>query len=362
MHSLWMEALLINSEATSAPDLRIEKLSAANAEAIPDFVYRIFGYSYTHAWLYEPQQIKSFIEEDSQSGFVCVGADGSIKALLLLTYSFPSREILEIAELLIDPDLGQPGGGYVLKQFIEALQAELWHRADNCGLRTVISLEVTEHQLTQRLSHHMGFFTAGVFLGYTPGWQRQLRTTPEQRLTEGTGLHAAGEEGGRRTMVVSARPFRSKTPPQTLTLPSRFEDLIKKIYKDFRLAHEFIRPQRRGGDGRFESSVDFIRGRAVIEVREMGETTPDLLLERLQHFRNGFVDLVHFVLPLSGDDIDCAVERLSGAGCVFGAVLPQYRDCPVFVMQSVNRAALAPIPRGVLSTRAAEILGDILPG
>src|SRR6185312_2170900 len=131
MHSLWMEALLINSEATSAPDLRIEKLSAANAEAIPDFVYRIFGYSYTHAWLYEPQQIKSFIEEDSQSGFVCVGADGSIKALLLLTYSFPSREILEIAELLIDPDLGQPGGGYVLKQFIEALQAELWHRADN---------------------------------------------------------------------------------------------------------------------------------------------------------------------------------------------------------------------------------------
>jgi hypothetical protein len=356
-----MEALLINSAATNAPDLQIEKLSAANAEAIPDFVYRIFGYSYTHAWLYEPQQIRNFIEEDSQAGFVCVGGNGSVKALLLLTYSFPSREMLEIAELLVDPDVGQLGGGYVLKQFIDALQAELWHRADNCGLRTVMSLEVTEHQLTQRLSHHMGFFTAGVYLGYIPGWQRQLRTTPEQRLAGGKSLHTAGVEGGRRTMVVSARPFRSKTPPQRLTLPSRFEKLVRKIYKEFRLAHEFIRPQRRPGAGQFESSLDFIRGRAVIEVREVGESTPDILLERLQHFRNGFIDLVHFVLPLSGDDIDCTVDRLSEAGCVFGAVLPQYRDCPVFVMQSVNRAALAPIPSGVLSPRAAEILANILP-
>lgn len=341
--------------------MRIEKLSAASADAIPDFVYRIFGYSYTHAWLYEPQQIRNFIEEDSQTGFVCVSADGSVKALLLLAYSFPSREMLEIAELLIDPDIGQLGGGYVLKQFVEALQAELWSRADSRGLRTVMSLEVTEHQLTQRLSNHMGFFTAGVYLGYIPGWQRQLRTTPEQRLTGGgTGLHSAGDEGGRRTMVVSARPFRSKTPPQRLTLPSRFEGLVRKIYKDFRLAHEFVPPRQRPGAGRFESSVDFIRGRAVIEICEMGAETPDLLLERLQHFRNGFIDLVHFVLPLSGDDIDGAVERLSVAGCVFGAVLPQYRDCPVFVMQSVNRAALAPIPRGVLSPRAAEILADIL--
>jgi hypothetical protein len=224
-----------------------------------------------------------------------------------------------------------------------------------------MSLEVTEHQLTQRLSHHMGFFTAGVYLGYIPGWQRQLRTTPEQRLAGGKSLHTAGVEGGRRTMVVSARPFRSKTPPQRLTLPSRFEKLVRKIYKEFRLAHEFIRPQRRPGAGQFESSLDFIRGRAVIEVREVGESTPDILLERLQHFRNGFIDLVHFVLPLSGDDIDCTVDRLSEAGCVFGAVLPQYRDCPVFVMQSVNRAALAPIPSGVLSPRAAEILANILP-
>lgn len=342
--------------------MRIETLSAANAEGIPDFIYRIFGYSYTHSWLYNPRQIRNFVEDDSQTGFVCVAADGSVKALLLMAYSFPSRQILEIAELLIDSDLGQLGGGYVLRQFIETLQAELWRRADNCGLRTVMSLEVTEHQLTQRLSQHMGFFTAGVFLGYTPGWQRQLRTTPEQRLTEGTGLHAAGQEGGRRTMVVSARPFRSKTPPQTLTLPSRFEELVRQIYKDFRLAHEFVRPRQPSGTGRVESSVDFIHGRAVIEVREIGTDTPDLLLERLHHFRNGFIDLVHFVLPLSGDDIDCAVERLSAAGCVFGAVLPQYHDCPVLVMQSVNRATLAPIPRGVLSPRAAEILAKILPG
>lgn len=356
------EVLPINSAATNAPDLRVERLSAANAAAVPDFIYRIFGYSYTHSWLYERREIKNLVEEDSQTGFVCVTADGSVKALLLLAYSFPSRAILEIAEVLIDPDVGQLAGGYVLKQFIDALQAELWRRADNCGLRTVMSLEVTEHQLTQRLSHHMGFFTAGVFLGYTPGWQRQLRTTPEQRLAGGMSAHAAGEEGGRRTMVVSARPFRSKTPPQRLTLPSRFEGLVRQIYKDFRLTHEFVRPQPRAGAGRFESSVDFIRGRAVIEVHEMGADTPDLLLERLQHFRNGFVDLVHFVLPLSGDDIDGAVERLSAAGCVFGAVLPQYRDCPVFVMQSVNRAVLAPIPRGVLSPRAAEILAGILPG
>jgi hypothetical protein len=350
---------------------RVEKISQQTAGAIPDFIYRIFGYSYTQSDFYDAEKVRARVAGGSLLGFLCLDSEGIARSLLTLEYSFPSRRVIEIAELLIDPDLSESASGKIMQQLLALLKQEIMSLAEQ-GLRTAVSLEVTEHQLTQRLSRYMGFFNAGVYLGYIPGWQRKLRATPQDRTDapaeQRRAFTPAGdnpsrrtpENRGRQTLVVSARPIRTRTPPQELSIPSRFEALIREIYTEFRLTFSTVQATAPVGKGRIASSMDFARGRAIVEVHEVGDDTGDALRERLRHFRSGFVDLVQFVLPLSGYDLDPVVEMLTKEGCSFAAVLPQYRESPVLVMQSINRSVLAPIPNGVFSPRGNRILAELL--
>jgi hypothetical protein len=329
---------------------QVVPISPDNTPGIPDFIYRMFGYSYTDTRIYDHTQIL-----DSYHGFVCLSPSGSVHGVLLLAFSLPGRRVVELSELWLDPELSESASGNVLKQFLDALRQELAMLADQHGLRAAFAMEVTEHQLTQRLSHKMGFITAGVYLGYIPGWQRQLRTRPGQRSPVAPIEH---DRTLRRTMTVSARPFRTKTPLQTVTLPDRFEALIREIYKDFRLAVEYVPATPPQASGKLKSRVDFMRGIATIVVQETGPDTPDVLVDMLRHYRNGFVDLIHIILPLAGD-INSVVERMVEAGCGFASLLPQYGEGPVLVMQSISRELLGPVPQGVVSPRAARILADL---
>src|ERR1700753_3179188 len=160
---------------------RVVPISADNTRGLPGFIYRMFGYTYTAASISDHSQIL-----DRYSGFVCVSPSGSVHGVLLLSFGLPGRRIVEIGELLLDADLSAAASGNILKEFLGALRQELSMLADQQGLRAAYSLEVTEHQLTQRLSQKMGFVVAGVYLGYVPGWQRQLRTLPGQRMGAST--------------------------------------------------------------------------------------------------------------------------------------------------------------------------------
>jgi hypothetical protein len=340
---------------------RIERASQQNSHALAELFYKIFGYTYINPEFYDRDKMLRHENEGTYQTFVCLGPDNVALGMIVLDFSFPSPRIIEIAEILIDPDVCAASSGQILKQLIQVLRPHLISLADNRGLRTVVSVEVTEHSLSQRLSQEMGFMTAGVYLGYCPGWQRQLRTPPGERIYPCSGTKLTSPSG-RRTMIVSARPFRSKTPPQQLSVPARFEELIHEIYKEYRLQFEFVPPASVTGAGRVDAFVDFGRGRAVVEVRQTGEDTADSLLRYLQRFHSGFLELVHIILPLSGDHLDPIVEALTAAGVGFAAVLPDYREGPVLIMQSIDRKCLAPIPQGVFSERARRIIADLTGG
>lgn len=340
---------------SEGPRFRIESVSEQTAAAVADLFYKVFGYTYTYTDLYDPAEILARERDGSYTVFVCTGRDGSVPGVLQLTYSLPSPRILEIGEILVDPELDASESGQVLKLMVHRLSHELRHVADNKGVRTILSLEVTEHRLTQRLSLEMGFMTGGIFLGYTPGWQRQLRATPRERDRAPAGFRTGPAADGRRSMVISVRPFRSKTPLQKFSVPTRFEDVIREIYVDYRLHHEIVPATRAVGSGTLTTEIDFRRERAIVEVQRVGKDTPDAVLRQLRHFNLGFIDLVQFVLPLSAVDLEPAVEALTTAGAKFAAVLPDYRDGPVLVMQIIDPALVAPLPQDVLSPRAARI-------
>jgi hypothetical protein len=337
--------------------LHIEAFTPPLAARIPRFVYKIFGYSNPDVRLYSAEAVVQDVATGRRDLLVCTDSQGEIRGIIDITYSFPSPHIAEINELLIDPELPPDAGGSALKLLLEAFQVRIRFLADTRSLRSLVSLEVTEHQLTQRLAQQMGFTTAGVFLGQSPGWQRLLKSPPLQR-------HAAVENIAespslRRNMVVSVRPFRTRTPPQILSVPARYEGLIREIYTDFRVRFEFAQSPAPAGETVIHSEIDHRRRLAVVEIVRAGSGAADAVLERLRHFRRGFLDVVRLVLPLAGVDIGEITERLVEEGCGFAAVFPQYRESPVLVLQHVDKETLAPVESGVLTRRATRLLESL---
>lgn len=337
--------------AALAPDL---------LDRVPGFFCRVFGYTYSDERVYDPVQLREDILAGKRELLIATGDDGAIRGLMDLTFTLPSRRIGEIGELLIDPEAGEAGGGRMLKMLIELFKKRMRALCEERDLRTMYSLEVTEHQLTQRLAKEVGFVTGGVYLGHVPGWQRQLKSPPTQRALRLQSGVAAGRKGGRRSMVVAVRPIRTRTPLQTICLPERYDSLIREIYADYRLACEFTGGRAPHGDTTVTCRVDFQRSIALVEATSIGADAADVLIGKLEHYRSGFVEVVRIILPLSETAIGDVVERLVEAGCGYAAVLPQYRELPVLILQSLDASKLAPIEQGVLSPRAARIVGDLL--
>lgn len=345
-------------------DLRIDGLTPVLAEGLPDFVYKTFGYSYEDQAVYDVPRILDKVTHGKEDVLVCSDADGVIRGTVSLDFCFPTRQIAEIKKLMIDPDVDPTVSGQALKLLLQALRNRVRAHSDERGLRTVISLEVTDHQLSQRLVRDMGFTTAGLYLGEAPACQNQLKSLPPQRTVlpgENSRLPRSPESGsGRNTHVVSARPLRSRTPPQSLSVPDRFADLIREIYVDFRLQFEFAPAIKAEGETIVKSAINLGGRAATVEIRKLGADAERVALERLDHFRNGFIEAIRFLLPLSGTDTGPVVERLVEAGCGFAAVLPQFGEAPVLVLQSVDPEKLAPVERGLLSPRASRILAQLL--
>lgn len=333
--------------------LQVAPVSAENAERIAEFVYNIFGYSYPDTRLYTPARLVQEL-----SGFVCLGPTGKVYGLVIFYFDFPSRRLVEIGGLMVDPLLGESAGGQVLKALMEALAPGIKTLTDEHGLRAALNMNVTEHQLAQRLSERMGFVTAGFYLGYIPRHNYRFRTTPHERTASRAPVGEAS--GGRKSLTISVRPIRSKTPPHTVCLPDRYEALAREIYDDFRLAVTYQAAVEPEGPGRVEAKLDFTYAIANLIVREVGTETIEALVKYVEHYRSGFVELIHIFLPLSGANIDPVVEFFAARGFTFAAILPQYVDGPVLVLQSIDRALLAPISPAAFDPRAARILACAL--
>ena len=90
------------------------------------------------------------------------------------------------------------------------------------------------------------------------------------------------------------------------------------------------------GRSRVVTDLDLRRSLAVVELTQVGTDAADVLLDRLVHFRDGMVDLIHFVLPLSGPSVEEVTDILVESGCRYAALLPFYRGYDVLMLQYTN--------------------------
>jgi hypothetical protein len=318
--------------------LELRLLDEAVVHSAIDLIQRQYGYTSLYDWVYDPERILAVAHADDNRFFVGVDAKGVVRATVAIRFCYPEKTVAELGLLFIDSMLSQTVGGLFLKQLAPEIRAFSTEMYKKVGLRALVSSVVTVHPVSQRLNHQIGFTPTGIYLGLIPTWAD--RDLPGQ-INRYTGLRGYSPTMDdyrlRRAEILYCRPiYRAVIPPHLVSLPEPFAPLLRDIYA--RMELKFIEQPCYPAQGQtiLEERLHTHSSRVVLEVRQVGDDVIQRVLERVDHFCKGLIDLVHIVLPLSGADIAPCIQALLARGACYAALLPSYRQSDCIALQLLN--------------------------
>lgn len=338
----------------------VVECKSETAVLVPPLCYRVFGYTYFDPTMYDSAAVAAALDGGRMVAFVAIDRGGDARAMVALRFRFPTLHLAEVGPLLIDPAVPAPLSGHLLRALIEAVSTRVRTLAGEGGLRGLVSLESTWHQLTQRLVHQLGFVTTGLFLAWQPSWGERVRLAPHERAAAGTWAGRSRRAAHRRTETVSVRAFPTRCRPYGVAPPHRFRATLRMVYDELGLPVTFVPSSPAHGESAVSTAVDAGCSRAVVELSHHGADARDVVLDHLAHYRGGMVDVIHFLLPLSATGIDGPVEALLQAGCRYGALLPFYRGHDVLALQYLNHVEAWHSGPPLFSPRARRLWAEVI--
>lgn len=321
--------------STPNHQMQIIEVTPATATLIPPLVSRVYGSSHTDTILYDPAAIAWCITSGERKLFLGLDSSGNAQGMLALSYSLPSRAVAEVGLLLVDPALSAEASGWLLCGLMQAVIIKSRQMARENGLRCLISLEVTSHKLSQRLAQQARFTATGIYLGITPCGTEQPRFMPNDR-SRCASASRQPEDRIRRSETLSVRPFPSMIVPCTVALPHRFETVLVTLYQALKIPILTVPAALPSNNTIASESFSQRRNKALIEVTHVGSDAPDVLLNRLRHYCEQAVELIHVMLPISHVNLDPTVEALLAAEFQYAGLIPMFREHDVLVLQYLN--------------------------
>ena len=280
-------------------------MEPADALEITKTVYRTYGYSYSHDYIYYPEKI------------IALNASGEVHSALAVT---EHNEVIGHCALSLwrdNPLIAELGQGVVIPKYrfqgcFAQLTEYLIGAARSRGLKGVFSEAVTVHPFSQKTALQHGLKECAFFsclLAATVDF-KGLERTPSAR-------------GG---MLVQ---FKYLAPPTARPVypPLRHADMLRAIYANLDPA-SVLRMRAFPEDAMMEAesvykinlirSLNFARIRidryGTNIVRDIRLTLRDLCLQRW--------DVIHLVLNLSDPQTSRFCDRFEDLGFFFAGILP----------------------------------------
>ncbi len=342
------EAPAAEDGGNEAAACRVRRLDPAEAHAIPQVVYRAYGYSYPHDYLYQPEKIAALNLSGEVISAVAVAASGRIVGHCSLKRWEENPAIAEIAQGVVAPRFRSRGCFSNLTAFlIQAARAE--------GLSALFGETVTVHPYSQQTALQHGFRDCGVLLGMVPA------------VTEFKGI--GPRPAGRGSMVLQHLWLRD--PPAAVVYPPpAHRAMIAAVYAHLGLTagarRELGAPaggaQRDRPDEatrmtvRLSPPMSFAR----IRIERFGPEAADAVRRRLKGLCREKWEVIHLVLALSDPETARWCARFEELGFFFAGLLPLgLNGEDALILQYLNNIGIAYDDIRTASPFAAELLAYI---
>lgn len=334
-----------------------------DVENILQLTYKVHGYTLIDSWMYDPTTLQLYIQSGRIKYFLATDDTQTAVAMVSIFYPDPKNfKYGIIGTLFTDPKIRNINSGILLNSLIRYLVKSVDLMAENDGLEHVICYIATVHQHTQRLIKAIDKIfpcvTVGLYIDWAPAWSDIERSNEMSVLKHRQNLNITPKIFiKRRSNLVTVRHYKKNIDPYIISIPKAFQTIATKIYNQLKIPVIFANNQEYYKKSEIETHLQHHRNSVIVEVLKISSDTIDILLDKLNHFKNGLLHVIHFAIPLRQGGSALCIEKLIERGCKFAAILPFYkgRDDDMLILQYLDHIQHDLLKNQLYSIEAKQI-------
>ena len=306
-------------------------LDASTASLVPDFIYKLFGYTFPHPSFYDEEELLASHAAGGYYSVLGLGEDFKVISIMVMVLGFPSPSLGFMDLIATDSQAAPLDRACAISKSMAVMISAVQRLSKEHGLKALVSTETTIHMKSQRMMDRSSFFKpSGLFLGWMPGWSELSKLSSSDAI----------DVRPRRNSTVSVFQLKTRSPNAALHyFPSRFAHLLRLIYSslDRQVQERHLKAEMGASPTEAHCSLDHLRSYAIINVPKLGPDCCDVVGAFLERFCSGFVQLIHIAISLTEPRNELLTEFLISRGCRYGALLPQYfPQSDALILQRIN--------------------------
>ena len=333
--------------ALSADQLkcRVRQMKPTDAAEVSKTIYKTYGYTYPHDYVYYPEEIIALNESGRIFSAVAIAGDREIAGYGVFQIWQENSQIVEMAQGVVKPEFRSIGCFRNITQY-------LLDQAKSRGLKGAFGEAVTNHTVSQHTVHGFGFRDCGLRLGLVP---------PNTLFK--------GMNGKIPYRVSNLVQFLYLQPPPALSIeiyaPPHHKDIIAALYKELGVRPEIKKALPAKTKKAAATSIVKIKqiasmSYARIIIDRYGQNIVDELKTSVKELCLSKTEIVNLFLNLSDPLVCTYTQQFEKLGFFFAGILPGgFTDGDALILQYLNNVPIDYDAIQVKSATAKKLLAYV---
>ena len=321
---------------------RVRQMKPDDAAEVSKTIYKTYGYTYPHDYVYYPEKIIALNESGQVFSAVAIAGDKEIAGYGVFKIWQENPQIVEMAQGVVKPEFRSLGCFRNITQF-------LLDQAKSRGIKGAFGEAVTNHTISQHTVHGFGFRDCGLRLGLIP---------PKTLFK---GMH--GKIPYRGSMLVQFL-YLQVPPARALKIyaPHHHKNMLAALYKELGVRPHIKQALPAKTKKAAATSIVKIWQVASMSYARMiidryGRNIVDELRNKVKEICLEKTEIVNLFLNLSDALTGTYAAQFEKLGFFFAGILPGgFRDGDALILQYLNNV---PIDYDAIQVKSA-IAGKLL--
>jgi serine/threonine-protein kinase RsbW len=315
---------------------RVRRMKPDDAAEVSKTIYKTYGYTYPHNYVYYPEKIIALNESGQVCSAVAVAGDEEIVGYGVFQIWQENPNIVEMAHGVVKPEFRSLGCfGNITRYLLD--------QAKSRGIQGAFGEAVTNHTVSQHTVHGFGFKDCGLRLGLVP----------PNTMFKGM----AGKIPQKVSLLVQFL-YLQQMPAHALKVyaPHHHKDMIAALYKEMGVRPEIEKAASAKKKRAAATSIVKIRqiesmSYARIIIDRYGRNIVSELRNKAKEICRQKTEIINLFLNLSDPLTGTYTPQFEKLGFFFAGILPgAFKDGDALILQYLNNV---PIDYGTIQVKSA---------
>ena len=323
---------------------RVRKMETSEAAEVSKIIYKTYGYTYPHDYVYYPEKINALNKSGQIHAAVAITGEKDIAGYGVFQIWEENPQIVEMAQGVVKPGFRGLGCFRKITQY-------LLDQAKSKGIHGAFGEAVTNHTVSQHTVHGFGFRDCGL----------RLATIPPDTMFKGMPAKIAY----RVSMLVQFLYLKQPPASQLIYAPPHHADMIAALYEGLGNRPEIKKAMPDKAEKIKSSSAIRIKlvgsmSFAGMVIDRYGVNIVDDLKARVKELCLKKTEVLNLYLNLSDPLTGIYTEQFETLGFFFAGILPGgLSGGDALILQYLNNVPIDYDAIQVKSTTARKLLAYV---